>query len=253
MSEEPKSATGLIVQQVAAIVPQSDKNSAGRDIGKALKNVGSIARDLSDLLAGVVSIPRRASEFMVRALSKFRQIPDERRRTPSPKLLLEAAQGYAHTDDNDLRTCFERLVDSAMDTKTAALVHPSFVVSLNQMSGTDARFMRLLGAGAKFIGFAAFYEALGIASLASMVVTMDVLTRLGYMTKIGPASLGPAEHRDVTPLPGQIFVYEQEHSGRPIDNPPRSMTYFKATPVGRAFTIAVGAYVQEGHDDIWIA
>ena len=57
MSEDPKSATGLIVQQVAAVVPQSDKETAGRDLGKALKNVGSIARDLSDLLAGVASVP----------------------------------------------------------------------------------------------------------------------------------------------------------------------------------------------------
>jgi hypothetical protein len=120
------------------------------------------------------------------------------------------------------------------------------------MSGTDARFMRLLGAGAKFMGFDALYADLGITALASMVVTIDLLTRLGYMKRIAPVAVGPGESRDITPLPGQI-VYEREHSGRPIDDPPKSMTLFDATPVGRAFLVAVGAYVPEGHDDIWVA
>lgn len=53
-------------------MPQSDKEAAGRDLGKAFKNVGSIARDLTDLLAGVASVPRRTGEFMMRALAKFR-------------------------------------------------------------------------------------------------------------------------------------------------------------------------------------
>ena len=176
---------------------------------------------------------------MVRALAKFRQIPDERRRTPPPKLLLEAAQGYAGTDDNDLRACFEKLVQSSMDTDTASLVHPTFLTSLNQMSGLDARFMRLLRVGAKFTSFESFYRALGDPPEASVIVTLEVMKRLGYLERIGPAS-APSFEPEKVPGPGQIFVYRKEEGLSPQEHR-IYRSIFLVTPVGGSFLIAVGA------------
>jgi len=248
MSDDPKSATGLIVQEVAAVVPQSDKDTAGRDLGKAFKNVGSIARDLTDLLAGVASVPRRTSEFIARALAKFRQIPNERRRTPSPRLLLEAAQGYVQTDDADLRACFERLLETSMDSATAALVHPSFVSSLNQMSGLDARFLRLVRRGGRYQGG---YEELGEALGArigsrSLIVTTENLTRLGYITSAGPVAVKVLSDEEVwePDLPvgawciSFYFYKDPDYPARPRPSEVHRVMYY-LTGLGTAFLSVV--------------
>jgi hypothetical protein len=235
MSEDLKTATGMIVQEVAEMVPQADKNTAGRDLGATLKNVGSIARDLTDLLAGVASIPRRTAEFMARALANFRQIPEERRRTPPPKLLLEAAQGYAQTDDDDLRECFERLVESAMDGETSSLVHPSFVSSLTQMSGLDARFMKVLTTGEIFPSFSSLRARLGIQTGEPLTVTLDNLEkRLRYVSQIGSTV---KMTRD-PPLGVKEFIFVLDGGTRGADG---EGTVYMATPLGRVFLKAVGA------------
>jgi len=250
MSDDPSTATGLIVKEMADVLPAADKRIAGRDFGTALKNLGSLASDLTGLLASIVSIPRRTGQFFAWTLTRFRQIPDERRRTPSPKLLLEAAQGYAEADDDELRSDFERLVESAMDSQTASGVHPSFVISLRQMSGLDARFMRLFAKGCAFRSFAELAELVGAAvDLQSLEIAAANLERLGYIEAGRPTVVGPSSVAEIDlqaePKGRIVRRYFEAVPSEPmtgVKNFPERVTFrisYRLTNLGEAFLSAV--------------
>jgi hypothetical protein len=228
MSEGPKTVTGLIAKEVSDVIPETDKRIAGRAFGDALVNVGEALQDVTSWVRVVAAVPRATVGFVGRVFRKWRAVPKGQRAPLPPKLLLGAASGYAGTADSHLRDCFERLVESAIDSRSASLVHPSFVSSLNQMSGLDARFMQLLKSGGIFQSNEEFRQRLGAPPDTSLIVTIDVLGRLGYVERIGPVGDVPDDAFGV-----KKFIFIRERPGS------KEGRVFIATPVGRAFLQAV--------------
>jgi hypothetical protein len=213
--QDPRSAGGLIVKEIADIVPEDDKQVAGRDVGAALVNAASTARDVTALLAGVAAIPRVAFGFVLRMARKWRKVPADRRNPIPPQLLLEASAGYATATDDELRAGFERLVTAAMDSETASHAHPSFASALSQMTPIDARFIRLIMERPPvFSSFAGLGERLGRGiDFVAIGVSANNLQRLGLVdagtpTIIDDLSAVLDDPKDWTMRFGEVRVEE---------------------------------------------
>jgi hypothetical protein len=251
--EDRKDATTTIASEAIRVLPEADKLMAGRKAGDALTNLAAAAADVTLWIRLLTSVPRNAAAFVARAAQSWRSLPVERRALPSPKLLLEAAAGYAAVDDDELKTRYERLLESALDVETAPRVHPAFPTILGEMTGVEARLLDYFTVGGSFESLDAFITALALPGDPHVVqVGLSNLVRLGLITlEEGPpikVTAGLPAFDGVTQHPGEILIGESIYlrldEARNIDvsKPLISMhAAYHLTPIGRDFLVVVGA------------
>src|SRR6185295_5082359 len=97
LAEEGKDATTTIASEALRVVPESDKQMAGLEIGGALTNLGSVLYDVTLWARILAGVPRHAIGLVLRVAQRWRETPAARRVLPTPKLLLGAAAGYSAT------------------------------------------------------------------------------------------------------------------------------------------------------------
>jgi hypothetical protein len=213
--DERKSASATIAGEALKVVPEADKQMAGRSFGGALTNLGAALEDVTLWVRLVASVPRGATTFVAKVIDRWRSIPSDRRALPSAKLLLEAAASYGAITDDDLKVRYERLLFSAVDSEAAPRVHPAFVEMIGQMTGAEVRLADHFPIGGYFESYQALTVALGFSIDHHHVeIGMRNLLRLGLITEVGPDLLEPSAAPDhaflqrVAKLSGGIHVQE---------------------------------------------
>jgi hypothetical protein len=181
-NEAPKTAGGMMVEEALDIVPKSSRELAGKHAGDALVNAAEAARDLTALVKGIASLPVGIGGFVARIVRRWRRLPSEKRRPLPVTMLLTAATGYADTKDADLRLAFENLLTSAIDVNRVHRVHPSFARMLVEMTGLEARMLRLMKSGGEFSSTELLSKAVGVGiDEHASAVAMTHLERLGLL------------------------------------------------------------------------
>jgi len=71
---------------------------------------------------------------------RFKNIPEERRKTPDPEMAVPLMQALSYTAHNEtLREMYLNLLANSMDSSKEKDVHPSFVGLIKQMNSLDAK------------------------------------------------------------------------------------------------------------------
>jgi hypothetical protein len=245
--EDRKDATTTIASEAIRVLPEADKVMAGRKAGDAITNLAAAAADVTLWIRLVASVPRGVAAFVARAAQKWRALPAERRALPSPKLLLEAAAGYAAVDDEELKTRYERLLESALDVETAPRVHPAFPTMLGEMTGIEARLLELFAEGGYFESFEAVIAALNSPiDRRQLLVGLQNLDRLGLVSHVETMTTFPntagARH-NIAQAMGAVHV-EERVPHRPDVNPGDKALLYQdhraLTSLGVDFLAAVG-------------
>jgi Abortive infection alpha len=213
--EDRKDASVTITSEALKVLPEADKQIAGRSLGGTLANLTAAAEDVSQWFRVIASVPREALGFVGRVFDRWRRMPPHRRSLPAPKLLLEAAAGYGAATEEDLKVRYERLLSSAIDSEAAPRVHPAFAEMIGQMTGAEARLLDFFDLGGYFASNDAFISALGFAlDKHQLAVAMQNLERLGLVTSGSPVLVEPASantpdlKRAVAQRLGEIHVEE---------------------------------------------
>jgi hypothetical protein len=236
-------------------VPADKKEIAGRSLGNTLVNLGAIAEDVTMWARVLVSVPRNAVGLVARVARKWREKPAQRRARISPKLLLEAAAGYATAIDDELKIRYERLLDSALDVESAPRVHPAFANILGEMTGLEARILDLIGTGGIFESYQELIDAIAVRTDARKIqVAFQNLSRTGLVTIVEGdllkvAAQEGAARRSMTAAGVEMHLYEERRVqiiGLPDGDATsvRAMVtvVYKITPLGRDFVAVVGQH-----------
>lgn len=252
--EDRKSASATIAGEALKVVPEADKQMAGRSFGGALTNLGAALEDVTLWVRLIASVPRGATTFVAKVMDRWRSIPPGRRALPSPKLLLEAAASYGAVDEDDLKARYERLLYSAVDSDTAGRVHPAFVEIIGQMTGTEARLLDYFAIGGGYFNSTdALVSTLGFAiDEHQLVVGMQNLERLGLVASGSPARVEPEsantpnlKHAIALRL-GEIHVEEVsdvalvDADGKSTGARMKLASRYKLTALGEDFLAVVG-------------
>lgn len=144
MGDDNDSVSAAIAKEALKVLPEKDKQLAGRSFGGALANLGAAAQDVTLWIRLAAAIPRGAIQLITRTAHQWRRLPPHRRVVPAPNLLLGAATGYATTTEDELRSLFANLLATAIDNGTAPAVHPSFVDVIKQLTPDEARLLAVL-------------------------------------------------------------------------------------------------------------
>jgi hypothetical protein len=247
--EDKKSASATIAGEALKVVPEADKQMAGRSFGGALTNFGATLENVTLWLRVITSIPGGAVGLGARLAQRWRSLPEGRRVTPPTKLLVEAATRYAVEDEDELRARYERLLASAMDSETSSRVHPAFVTMLGEMTATEAGLLDRFAIGGYFESFDALLSTLGFPlDEHGLEVGVRNLIRLGLVDTAGPARVEPLSadtpelKQELAQLDGGIHV-EEARTVSFEDGDAAYVTrrsHHRLTALGRDFLAVVG-------------
>ena len=146
MGEENKTrdAIDAVTGLVKAVPIYKDAiQPTAKEIGVGIQRVVHLA--LAPI-GGMVWGYEKIEEFLKTSVAKrLEKVPHEQIKTPLPQIAGPAIEAlkYAGHDEN-LREMFAKLIATAMDEKTAATAHPSFVEIIRQLSSDEAKICRYL-------------------------------------------------------------------------------------------------------------
>jgi hypothetical protein len=250
--EEPKGAGALVASEALRVLPENQKQIAGRGFGGALANIGAALEDVTLWVRVAAAIPRGAVQFLAKARAIWRRTPEDRRRPPNPELLLSAARGYASQEAEELREKYVRLLAAAVDSATAPLVHPAFANVLGQMTPVEARLFDRFRDGGHFRTYEALSKIAGVQLDAEGIeLAMANLDRLGLVetweAKVEPpAALDPEFKAQIVARGGVIIVEEESTYVVDPNDEENGIAYVTRyvrkmrTPLGQAFDRVCG-------------
>jgi hypothetical protein len=249
--DDQKSAGATVAGEALKVIPEADKQSAGRSFGGAIANLGAIAQDITQWARLITGLPRGAVGLVARLAQRWRSLPEERRVLPPPKLLIEAATRYAVEDEDELKARYERLLASAMDSETSSKVHPAFVNMLTEMTGVEARLLDHFIVGGSFGSLETFIKALALpadphrvlVSLRNLVRLALIAVQEGPPLKVTAAApvFGSTQGPEEIHIGETIYLFLDENRNIDASKPfIETSAAYRLTPLGRDFLAVVG-------------
>ena len=142
------------VKGIVEAVPiyQDVVQPAAKEIGTGLQTIAKTVHIALAPISGLVWGYDKIKEFVTTSVAKrLETIPREQIQTPLPQIAGPALEALKYTGhDESLREMFAKLLATAMDKRTAAEVHPSFVEIIKQLSSDEAKICCLLKKKASF-------------------------------------------------------------------------------------------------------
>jgi hypothetical protein len=146
MGEENKTrdAVDAVTGLVKAVPVYEDViQPTAKEVGVTLQKTVHMA--LSPISAMVWGYDKIEEFVKISVAKRLEKIPPEQIRTPLPQIAGPALEALKYTGhDENLREMFSKLLATAMDEKTAATAHPSFVEIIRQLSPDEAKICRLI-------------------------------------------------------------------------------------------------------------
>lgn len=134
-------------------LPPSVDNAVQNLTDKPTRSIGTSLADLWDLVFGPISYLSEKSRikyahnlelFRKRLESSIEQIPPEKVAEPSVQTTAQALENAKYcVGEDDLREMFVSLISNSMNSDFSEQVHPSYSEIIKQMSGLDAKIIRL--------------------------------------------------------------------------------------------------------------
>jgi hypothetical protein len=152
MSEEHKIQDAAeAMKGIVEAVPiyQDALQPAAKEVGVALQTVAKTLHVLLSPISSLVWGYEQIKEFVGdRVAEKLKNVPNERLKSPEPSVAGPALEALKYTGYQvHLRELYAGLLATSIDSKTAAVAHPSFVEIIKQMSPDEALIMQTLSKG----------------------------------------------------------------------------------------------------------
>lgn len=147
---KPKAATSIVEKPLSkALGPVAE--DFGKEIRPLGREVGELTvRTVRSLLikpvAGMVNGIEYCGEWISsRVAERLESIPKENIVEPDVRVSWPALQAFVYTgEDATIREMFVNLLSSDMNSETKSNVHPAFVEMIKQMTGFEARVLKVI-------------------------------------------------------------------------------------------------------------